>query len=35
MITAFGDIDTAVKALKSGASDFVLNPGTMRNYLPL
>jgi DNA-binding NtrC family response regulator len=26
MITAFGDIDTAVKALKSGASDFVLKP---------
>ena len=26
MITAYGDIDTAVKALKSGASDFVLKP---------
>ena len=26
MITAYGDIDTAVRALKSGASDFVLKP---------
>ena len=26
MITAYGDINTAVKALKSGASDFVLKP---------
>ncbi len=26
MITAFGDIDTAVRALKAGASDFVLKP---------
>ncbi len=26
MITAFGDIDTAVKALKTGASDFILKP---------
>jgi DNA-binding NtrC family response regulator len=26
MITAFGDIDLAVKALKEGASDFVLKP---------
>ena len=26
MITAYGDIDTAVKALKCGASDFVLKP---------
>jgi DNA-binding NtrC family response regulator len=26
MITAYGDIDTAVQALKSGASDFVLKP---------
>jgi DNA-binding NtrC family response regulator len=26
MITAYGDIDTAVKTLKSGASDFVLKP---------
>jgi DNA-binding NtrC family response regulator len=26
MITAYGDIDTAVKALKAGASDFVLKP---------
>jgi DNA-binding NtrC family response regulator len=26
MITAYGDIDTAVKALKSGASDFILKP---------
>ena len=26
MITAYGDIDLAVKALKSGASDFVLKP---------
>jgi DNA-binding NtrC family response regulator len=26
MITAYGDIDVAVKALKSGASDFVLKP---------
>ena len=26
MITAYGDIDTAVKALKSGAADFVLKP---------
>jgi len=26
MITAYGDVNTAVKALKSGASDFVLKP---------
>jgi DNA-binding NtrC family response regulator len=26
MITAFGDIDLAVKALKTGASDFILKP---------
>ncbi len=26
MITAFGDVDLAVKALKNGASDFVLKP---------
>ncbi len=26
MITAYGDIETAVRALKSGASDFVLKP---------
>ena len=26
MITAYGDIDTAVKALKTGASDFILKP---------
>src|SRR4030042_1953770 len=26
MITAFGDIDLAVRALKAGASDFVLKP---------
>jgi DNA-binding NtrC family response regulator len=26
MITAYGDISTAVKALKSGASDFILKP---------
>jgi DNA-binding NtrC family response regulator len=26
MITAYGDIDTAVRALKSGASDFILKP---------
>jgi DNA-binding NtrC family response regulator len=26
MITAYGDIDLAVKALKAGASDFVLKP---------
>ena len=26
MITAYGDIDTAVKALKAGACDFVLKP---------
>jgi DNA-binding NtrC family response regulator len=26
MITAFGDVDTAVRALKEGASDFVLKP---------
>lgn len=26
MITAYGDIDTAVKALKAGASDFVIKP---------
>jgi len=26
MITAYGDIDTAVKALKAGAADFVLKP---------
>jgi len=26
MITAYGDIETAVKALKSGASDFVIKP---------
>ena len=26
MITAFGDIDLAVKALKAGASDFILKP---------
>ena len=26
MITAFGDVDTAVRALKAGASDFVLKP---------
>lgn len=26
MITAYGDVDTAVKALKAGASDFVLKP---------
>ena len=26
MITAYGDIDIAVKALKAGASDFVLKP---------
>ena len=26
MITAYGDIDTAVKALKAGASDFILKP---------
>jgi DNA-binding NtrC family response regulator len=26
MITAYGDINTAVKALKSGASDFILKP---------
>jgi DNA-binding NtrC family response regulator len=26
MITAYGDIDTAVRALKAGASDFVLKP---------
>ena len=26
MITAYGDIDTAVRALKEGASDFVLKP---------
>ncbi len=26
MITAYGDVDTAVRALKAGASDFVLKP---------
>lgn len=26
MITAYGDIDIAVKALKAGASDFILKP---------
>jgi DNA-binding NtrC family response regulator len=26
MITAYGDIDTAVRALKAGASDFVVKP---------
>jgi DNA-binding NtrC family response regulator len=26
MITAYGDVDTAVKALKAGASDFILKP---------
>jgi len=26
MITAYGDINTAVKALKAGASDFILKP---------
>jgi len=26
MITAFGDIDTAVKAIKKGATDFILKP---------
>jgi len=26
MITAYGDIDTAVRALKAGASDFILKP---------
>ncbi len=26
MITAYGDIDTAVKALKAGAADFILKP---------
>src|SRR5674476_668725 len=26
MITAYGDINMAVKALKSGASDFILKP---------
>jgi DNA-binding NtrC family response regulator len=26
MITAYGDVDTAVRALKSGASDFILKP---------
>jgi DNA-binding NtrC family response regulator len=26
MITAYGDVETAVKALKSGASDFILKP---------
>jgi DNA-binding NtrC family response regulator len=26
MITAYGDIDTAVRALKTGASDFILKP---------
>jgi DNA-binding NtrC family response regulator len=26
MMTAYGDIDTAVRALKSGASDFILKP---------
>ncbi|HLN19997.1 MAG TPA: sigma-54 dependent transcriptional regulator [Bacteroidales bacterium] len=26
MITAFGDVDTAVRALKAGASDFVVKP---------
>jgi DNA-binding NtrC family response regulator len=26
MITAYGDVDVAVKALKSGASDFILKP---------
>ena len=26
MVTAYGDINTAVKALKSGASDFILKP---------
>jgi len=26
MITAYGDIDTAVRALKSGAADFILKP---------
>lgn len=26
MITAFGDVDTAVRALKAGANDFVLKP---------
>ena len=26
MITAYGDIDLAVKALKAGASDFILKP---------
>jgi len=31
MITAYGDIDLAVRSLKEGASDFIVNPGTMKN----
>lgn len=33
LITAFGDIDTAVKAVKEGATDFVLKPWQNEKFL--
>lgn len=34
MMTAYGAVDLAVKALKEGATDFILNLGTMTSYWP-
>lgn len=31
LITAYGDVQMAVKAIKAGATDFVLKPGKMKN----
>ncbi|MCF8261948.1 MAG: sigma-54 dependent transcriptional regulator [Melioribacteraceae bacterium] len=33
LITAFGDVDTAVKAMKEGATDFVLKPWQNEKFL--
>ena len=33
MITAYGDVDLAVKALKAGASDFILKPWDNKKLL--
>lgn len=33
MLTAYGDVELAVKALKSGAADFVLKPWDNDNLI--
>src|SRR5690606_4260994 len=33
LITAYGEVDTAVKAMKMGATDFILKPGTNQKLL--